>query len=922
MANTDETRQDDTLPGLHAPDNTLIDSSTQVTGTQVHASASPFQRSHQAYLAAGWVGTIQIPLGQKFPPPTGYTGYDGRWPSEADLGRWSGNVGLRMPKNVIGIDVDHYGDKKGADQLSDLEEKVGQLPPTWSSTRRGWGESRIRFYRVPEDRQWPTKAATDIEIIQFSHRYAVVWPSEIDEDGLQYQWYTPDGLMATRPPSVDELAELPEIWADNPEAWTKDTVKKSAKPSGSGSRSRAALLSLMSDDPDRGNDWLAKVCGILAPSVGAGLLQEDEALGFIRAVDSVSDVPHESSKLEATWRSIRNLDAKNHPDRKVLLQLQAASAAKMAPSSVAVAAGTKVDSSVVVDFSDESGFLRDRIEEFGYEALIKEAFTDEEGRQYKPITAVFGDFKLRAKSMHEEDGMITWVVDFICRDGTVKRDREITSDILSNNSALKKWVMGNGGLLRYNNPSNTDKGDAGTRIQALLMSQNPPMCEIVGHLGWHEKTKLFVADGGTIRPGISSVDPFTRVRPTKFAVEHSRSQYGTRVGCKEAVEVFREILTFHDETAATMVGAWAVMAVLRGHLNAQVFPTLKIDGVAESGKSKFLQQVFSAVGSSGTGGGWTKATARTALGANSSGIVWFDDCDSLAGDIQELLRQAATGGDAANRDVYDLSKLQVTKFRASAAISSEGLGTFFNAQKANRDRTVAVHFPDPKDRKSKNDPNRPQWDDVTALWIDKYQGDFTQIAGSLVAAILALAPMLTELKGLNKTSSRRSQTDSLMLMGARTLARLTGDDFHIERVENWIRAQEDLGNASVIVLQVIPTLWRANMFPKVTVNASGRKANPGLMVPVFWEPDDGEPEDSDRGTFWVSTTLMADAWRDRRDRDARTESLTNEDAIKSELTNIGCTGNGIPKRMGAAGRPRYRQVPARYSNIIRDRATG
>ena len=918
MASMDEAQQVDTPPGLQNTNDSRTEDSTEVTETQVPVSAGPFQRSHVAYQEAGWLGTIHLPLGQKFPPPTGYTGYTGRWPDEGDLSRWSGNIGLRLPKNVIGIDVDQYGSKKGADQLAEIESRVGALPPTWSSTRRGWGDSRIRFYRVPDGQQWPTKASTDIEIIQFSHRYAVVWPSEIDEDGLVYHWFDPEGCQATSVPSVDDLAELPQMWTDNPEAWSLPTITKGKTgPASSASRSKAALLQLMADDPDRGNDWLARICGILAPSVAAGLLQEDEALGFVRAVDAASVTPHTATKLEATWGSIYKLERRNHPDRKAALQLQQASAAKIAAAAGVTVVPSKVDSSVVLDFSDDSGFLRDRIDEFGYEALIKEASVDEDGRQLKPITAVFGDFKIRATSMHEQDGVITWVVDFICKDGTVKKDREITSDILANNSALKRWIMGNGGLLRYNNPTNTDKGDSGTRLQALLMSQNPPKCEIVDHLGWNSRAGAFVGDSGVIVPGSSELEPFATIRPTKFAVEHSRSKYGTKVSCKEAVEVFREILTFHDEVASSMVGSWAVMAVLRGHLNAQVFPTLKVDGTAESGKSKFLQQVMSAVGSSGTGGGWTKPTARTALGANSSGIVWFDDCDGLDGDIQELLRQAATGGDTANRNVADPSKLQVTKFRASAVISSEGLGTFFNSQKANRDRMVAVHFPDPKGRMSRHNPERPQWDDVIALWIDRFDGDFTQIAGSLVAAILELAPMISELKGLNKTSSRRSQTDSLMLMGARILARLTGDDFHIDRVEQWIQAQEDLGNASVIVLQVIPTLWRAHLYPETRLASTGQRTNPGIDVPVFWD----EHEEGG-GAFWVSTTRMADAWRERRDRDARTESLTNEDAIKSELTNIGCSGTGKPMRMGSAARPRYRKIPSRYNEIIRDRALG
>jgi len=884
------------------------------SNTEVPEEQTPFQRAADLYRQAGWSGTIVLPSGKKSPPPNGYTGYDGRWPAAGDVATWSGNIGLRLPDGVVGIDVDHYGAKRGADQLAELEARVCPLPPTWSSTRRGWGDSRIRFYRVPPGRQWPTKAATDIDVIQFSHRYSVVWPSVIDEDGLRYQWFTPEGEEASAPPRADDLTFLPDLWVDNPEAWSLVAAKTGRSSADGSSRSKKALLELMSDDPDRGNDWLARICGMLAPSVAAGLLQEDEAIGFVRAVDMMSDQPHESSRLEATWGSIFKLERKNHPDRKAVAHLNLAASTRLGTVVEVPSGPVKVDSSVVLDFSEDNGHLRDRIEEFGYEALIRESYVDEEGRQHKALTAVFSDFKLRATSVYEDDGVITWIVDFITKDGTVKRDREITSDVLANNAALKRWVMGHGGLLRYNNPNNTDKGDAGTRMQALLMSQNPPRCEIVSHLGWNEKAGVFVADQGVITPGLSAIEPFTKVRPTKFAIEHSRSRYGSVVGVRGAVDVFREVLTFHDETAASVVGSWAVMSVLRGHLNLPVFPILKVDGTAESGKSKFLEQVFSLVGHTGTGGGWTKATARTALGANASGIVWFDDCDGLAGDIQELLRQAATGGDATNRDVSDLSKLQVTRFRASAAISSEGLGTFFNSQKANRDRMVAVHFPDPKGRMSFKDPTRPQWDDVQELWFGRFNRDYTQIAGSLVAGIIELAPMLSQLKGLNKTSSRRSQTDSLILMGAMVLDKLTGDGFHVDRVRNWIGDQEDLGNASVVVLQMIPTLWRSHLFPETRMNdVTNRKTSPGVNVPVFW--------DAVTETFWVNVSRMADCWKDRKERDSRTESLTSEDAIQSELTNIGCSGSGKPVRLSDGGRLRYREIPIKYSQMIRDRAT-
>jgi hypothetical protein len=123
----------------------------------------------------------------------------------------AGNICLRMPHHVLGIDVDHYGTKHGGDTLADAEHEYGELPATWRTTSRGDGISGIRFYRVPEGMRWPGELGPDTELIQHRHRYALVWPS-VHPSGAQYIWLTPDGQRSTQPPHVDELPLLPEPW--------------------------------------------------------------------------------------------------------------------------------------------------------------------------------------------------------------------------------------------------------------------------------------------------------------------------------------------------------------------------------------------------------------------------------------------------------------------------------------------------------------------------------------------------------------------------------------------------------------------------------------------------------------------------------------------------------------------------------------
>ena len=173
----------------------------------------------KAYHDRGLVA-LPVPEGQKKSPPTGTTGNNPTRTDDEIRALWEGvtgssNLAWRLPDNVTGLDVDHgYNGKTGADTLKALEEDLGELPPTWSTTRRGAdSKSRKMFYIVPEGFKWHAKAGADIDIIQRSHRYVIVAPSEVD--GLAEQWYRPDGTPSDRAPLIEELAGLPEKWIEH-----------------------------------------------------------------------------------------------------------------------------------------------------------------------------------------------------------------------------------------------------------------------------------------------------------------------------------------------------------------------------------------------------------------------------------------------------------------------------------------------------------------------------------------------------------------------------------------------------------------------------------------------------------------------------------------------------------------------------------
>lgn len=181
---------------------------------------TPYRDAAQTYRNAGWRGVLPIPYRTKKMKATGWTGHRGEWPSAADVQAWcdsdaadegGGNIALRLPPDVIGIDVDDYGDKHGGADLAQAVGRWGELPPTWKSTARDDGTSGIRLYRAPEGLRWPGQVGPSIEIIQTAHRYAVVWPS-LHPEGRVYRWYRPDGMASLAPPRVGELPELPETW--------------------------------------------------------------------------------------------------------------------------------------------------------------------------------------------------------------------------------------------------------------------------------------------------------------------------------------------------------------------------------------------------------------------------------------------------------------------------------------------------------------------------------------------------------------------------------------------------------------------------------------------------------------------------------------------------------------------------------------
>jgi hypothetical protein len=171
----------------------------------------------------------------KSPLVKGFSGREGRYTDLAAIEEWvriprfaRANVAIRLPHDVIGIDVDAHSGKPGGETLADLESVLGPLPETWISTARSDGVSGIRLYRVPVGQSWPGEAGPGIDIITAVNRYVIVHPS-IHPTGAQYRWNWPGS------PTPEDLPPLPAEWVDDlsltigdttylyPEGWTTDS---------------------------------------------------------------------------------------------------------------------------------------------------------------------------------------------------------------------------------------------------------------------------------------------------------------------------------------------------------------------------------------------------------------------------------------------------------------------------------------------------------------------------------------------------------------------------------------------------------------------------------------------------------------------------------------------------------------------------
>lgn len=174
---------------------------------------TPYHKGALNYLIAGWT-PLPLPYAEKFPPPEGYTGGKAVVPTEETvLEEWfehGGNIALKMPSDVIGIDVDRAD--MGYRTFKRLLKRLGDLPISYVIANREKVEDGFTaFFKVPEGIEWKASAGYKIDVIQSHHRYQTAPPS-IHPEGRVYEWRTISGQPIPFIPEIDSFPELPEKW--------------------------------------------------------------------------------------------------------------------------------------------------------------------------------------------------------------------------------------------------------------------------------------------------------------------------------------------------------------------------------------------------------------------------------------------------------------------------------------------------------------------------------------------------------------------------------------------------------------------------------------------------------------------------------------------------------------------------------------
>lgn len=292
---------------------------------------------------------VPLPPAKKTPPPSGFTGGADKNP-KAVTAEWveywaepghfiyageglpkfetaQGNLGFVLRSNdpdydFVGIDVDAYVGKTGAEALAELEKLAGeQLPANYRSSGRGKANdiSGIRIFRAPSGLWWPgnlddATGIPGIDIIKGAHRYVVLPPSIHPDTGKPYRWNT------SIKDFLSDDADFPELPTAFVELITggRAHVERASGPQLSKSEQAEWIANLPSGVETGSSckvtqDWLAQGIDNLAVALDGGIHDASEKASFalLRAgAEGHSGVPEALEQLRTAHLAARKAAAR------------------------------------------------------------------------------------------------------------------------------------------------------------------------------------------------------------------------------------------------------------------------------------------------------------------------------------------------------------------------------------------------------------------------------------------------------------------------------------------------------------------------------------------------------------------------------------------------------------------------------------
>ncbi len=480
--------------------------------------------------------------------------------------------------------------------------------------------------------------------------------------------------------------------------------------------------------------------------------------------------------------------------------------------------------------------------------------------------------------VYDDDGQIDfWQVQIRRMDGST-RETVLTADVLSHGQKLSRWCIRNRAII-YGTPGAGGSLSRADRLFKYLTAQDAPELQYVECLGWHEGLG-FVTPTHVIRNTgpVSLAEAGVALRRTDQPY-----RYGFEEEPAEAVHVLREVLTFHEEEACSLFGAWWVAAILKGQILARIsqFPMLILSAPSESGKSTgFFPLMVALSGAVMRHGSYTAASLRDLMSLNRSGIVWMDDITDLGPQRLEYLRQATVEGEVTKKGGEGFADSVTVRLVSPVMITGEGFSVI-DHEKAMADRVLTFRVGSPVGRRSTHG-DYPQWDDVVAIQ-ERYGDGLSILAGHLVQLALRHGePMIDQLSSLRLGSGRNADKWAVLRLGARVLDKMVGSKVHSERVDAWCVDQlKGTKQEHYLLSRVLPA-W-------VMAHWSFLPDEPSPMVDGFLKD----------GQLHVALARLA-AWWERQTRDERELQLGSEQAMRHQAESLGLEYRKVKGAVGTA----------------------